>query len=170
MAGTRTKGKTATSKPAAPEAAADLESKLAESALLHCQLADLRSFAHGRHLWLEQRPQDCAVLPLVDPAVEALREGMCRLLPANVPVCTMRLPGSGPRDLIAGLVGQMHLVAQMAQQAELDPAKPKVAFFGRDLYYLDLPSFIPRPLPSGTRGEQSKNEVLGAPEGPRAEP
>lgn len=32
--------------------AADLESKLSESALLYCQLADLRSFAHGRHLWL----------------------------------------------------------------------------------------------------------------------
>ncbi|MGH9961911.1 MAG: hypothetical protein ACREBC_33085 [Pyrinomonadaceae bacterium] len=31
--------------------AADLESKLSEAALLYCQLADLRSFAHGRHLW-----------------------------------------------------------------------------------------------------------------------
>lgn len=31
--------------------AIDLESKLSEAALLFCQLADLRSFAHGRHLW-----------------------------------------------------------------------------------------------------------------------
>ena len=32
--------------------ATDLESKLSEGALLHTQLADLRSYAHGRHLWL----------------------------------------------------------------------------------------------------------------------
>jgi fructoselysine-6-P-deglycase FrlB-like protein len=47
--------------------AADLESKLSESALLYCQLADLRSFAHGRHLWLAERPQDCAILAMIEP-------------------------------------------------------------------------------------------------------
>ncbi len=45
--------------------AADLESKLSEGALLHCQLADLRSFAHGRHLWLAERPGDIAILALI---------------------------------------------------------------------------------------------------------
>jgi hypothetical protein len=36
--------------------AADLESKLSESALLYCQLADIRSFA-----WLARRAAECSV-------------------------------------------------------------------------------------------------------------
>jgi fructoselysine-6-P-deglycase FrlB-like protein len=52
--------------------AIDLESKLSEAALMHCQLADIRSFAHGRHLWLAERPNDCAILALVEPALTKL--------------------------------------------------------------------------------------------------
>ncbi len=142
--------------------AADLESKLAESALLYCQLADIRSFAHGRHLWLAERPDDCAILALVEPGLEQLWARMQQLLPGDVPVCTMLLGGARPQDLLAGLVAQMQLVSLIAGELKKDPAKPHVPVFGRELYYVDLPLFIPAPEEAGRRGEQSKYEVLGA--------
>jgi HAD superfamily hydrolase (TIGR01484 family) len=142
--------------------AADLESKLAESALLYCQLADIRSFAHGRHLWLAERPDDCAILALVEPGLEQLWARMQQLLPGGVPVCTMLLGGARPQDLLAGLVAQMQLVSLIAGELQKDPAKPHVPVFGRELYYVDLPLFIPAPEETGRSGEQSKYEVLGA--------
>lgn len=142
--------------------AADLESKLSESALLYCQLADLRSFAHGRHLWLAERPADCAILALIEPGLEKLWERTHELLPDSVPVCCMPLAAARPRDLLAGLVAQMHLVSLIARELQKDPAKPDVPPFGRELYYVDLPAFIPGPQDPGPRGEQSKYEVLGA--------
>ena len=76
--------------------AADLESKLSEAALLHTQLADLRSYAHGRHLWLANRPQDCAVLALTEPSLGELWGSMKALFPSNVPTLTMGLAGATP--------------------------------------------------------------------------
>ncbi|KAF0167137.1 MAG: hypothetical protein FD157_299 [Rhodocyclaceae bacterium] len=142
--------------------AADLESKLSESALLYCQLADLRSFAHGRHLWLAERADDCAILALVEPGLNELWRHMRALVPKGVPIHEMPLSGAAPKDLLAGLVAQMHLVAAVARRLAKDPAKPDVASFGRELYFTDLPTFIPGPPKLGRRGERSKYDVLGA--------
>ncbi len=142
--------------------AADLESKLSESALLYCQLADFRSFAHGRHLWLAERADDCAILALVEPGLNELWRHMRALVPKGVPIREMSLSGATPKDLLAGLVAQMHLVAAVARRLAKDPAKPNVASFGRELYFTDLPTIIPGPPKSGRRGERSKSDVLGA--------
>jgi len=142
--------------------ASDLESKLSEAALLHCQLADLRSFAHGRHLWLAQRAGDIAVLALTEPSLRQLWERMRDLFPAAVPTLAMPLAGSSPWDLIAGLVAQMYLINAIGNRLGKDPGHQAVPQFGRDLYYIDLPRVIPRPQESGRPQERSKYEVLGA--------
>ncbi|MDP2431831.1 MAG: HAD-IIB family hydrolase [Pseudomonadota bacterium] len=142
--------------------AADLESKLSEGALLHCQLADLRSFAHGRHLWLAERPQDIVVLALIEPSLSKLWSKMRELFPREVPTFTIPLSGASPRDLIAGLVGQMHLVQAIADKMGKDPGRPDVPQFGRDIYYIDLPKIIPLPEARVPAEEQSKYDVLGA--------
>ena len=142
--------------------AADLESKLSEAALLHCQLADFRSFAHGRHLWLAERAQDVAVLALTEPSLDALWRKMQSLVPPIVPTLVMPLSGAAPRDLIAGLVCQMYFVNAVAERFDKDVARPAVPQFGRDLYYLDLPQVIPHPDDTESLPEQSKYEVLGA--------
>lgn len=142
--------------------AADLESKLSEAALLHCQLTDLRSFAHGRHLWLADRPNDIVVLALIEPSLSALWDKMRGLFPSDVPTFSMLLQGALPRDLIAGLVGQMHLVGAFAERIAKDPGQPDVPQFGRDIYYLALPDFIPVQEARVPSDEQSKYDVLGA--------
>ncbi len=142
--------------------AADLESKLSEAALLHCQLADIRSYAHGRHLWLAQRPDECAMLVLAEPTLGDLWGRMAALVPPSIPTYTMPLSGSSPRDLIAGIVAQMHLIAEIARVFGKDPGRPEVPQFGRDLYYLDLPAVVPAPVDHSDGAELSKSEVLGA--------
>lgn len=142
--------------------AADLESKLSEAALLHVQLTDLRSFAHGRHLWLANRSQDCAVLALTEPSLGGLWASMRNLFPSVVPTLTMGLDGATPRDLIAGLVAQMHLVAEIAKRLNKDAGRPVVPQFGRDLYYLNLPSIIPSPMEESSGSKHAKYDVLGA--------
>ncbi len=142
--------------------AADLESKLSEGALLHCQLADLRSFAHGRHLWLAERPGDIAILALIEPSLGGLWTKMSELFPKDVPMYAMPLQGASPRDLIAGLIGQMHLVQAIADKLGKDPGRPEVPQFGRDIYYIDLPEVIPPPGERVSAAEQSKYDALGA--------
>jgi HAD superfamily hydrolase (TIGR01484 family) len=142
--------------------AADLESKLSEAALLHCQLADMRSFAHGRHLWLGERKGECAILGLVDPSLKKLWEATQDLLPRDIPVATMPFGGAQPQDLLAGLVAQMHLVSAIANRTSTDPGRPTVPSFGRDLHYIDLPSLIPAPRGISDGVDNSKYAVLGA--------
>ena len=142
--------------------AADLESKLSEGALLHSQVADLRSLAHGRHLWFAERPSECAVLALVEPSLETLWHQMRALFPPEIPTYAMLLAGARPRDLLGGLVAEMRLVAAIASLQNRDAGRPHVPQFGRDLYYVDLPAAIPAPVDSLDHGEQSKYSVLGA--------
>jgi HAD superfamily hydrolase (TIGR01484 family) len=142
--------------------AADFESKLSESALLYCQVADLRSFAHGRHLWLADRPEDCALLVLLEPSVKALWEEMRKHIPEGIPVLEMPFSSAEPQDLIAGLVAQMHLISLVAQRLDKDPGRPLVPEFGRQLHYADLAVLIPSPADELDHGEMSKYEVLGA--------
>jgi hypothetical protein len=142
--------------------AADLESKLSESALLYCQLADLRSFAHGRHLWLAERPNDCAILALIEPSLQLLWERMRAIFPPEVPTLTMSFAGAKPRDLLAGVVAEMKLVSALANTIGRDPARPHVPQFGVDLHYADLPNLIPTPRDGENGSEHAKYEVLGA--------
>ena len=143
--------------------AADLESKLAEAALVHCQLADLRSFAHGRHLWLANRQSECAVLALTEPSLANLWAHMREIIPADVPTLTMQTGGGEPPDLIAGLVAQMHFVGLVSNSLGRDPGKPDVPKFGRDLYYAKLSDYVQKPNELNSDfGERSKSETLGA--------
>jgi HAD superfamily hydrolase (TIGR01484 family) len=142
--------------------ATDLESKLSEGALLHTQLADLRSYAHGRHLWLAQRHEECAILALVEPSLSPLWEGMRGKFPAGIPTLTMPLAGADPMHLIAGLVAQMHLVAAVGRRLGKDPGRPDVPSYGREIHYANLRDVIPLPEATGPAEVQSKYEVLGA--------
>lgn len=142
--------------------ATDLESKLSEGALLHTQLADLRSYAHGRHLWLADRPHDCAILALIEPSLSALWGEMRGKFPSGIPTLTMALAGAAPADLIAGLLAQMHIVSAVGKHLGKDPGRPAVPSYGREIHYADLRSVIPPPADLRSCSEHSKYDVLGA--------
>lgn len=142
--------------------ATDLESKLSEGALLHVQLADLRSYAHGRHLWLAQRPDDCAILALIEPTLAKLWVGMRSQFPEGIPTFDMALGGSEPVHLIAGLVAQMHMVVAVGRLMGKDPGRPNVPTYGRAIHYTQVGELIPLPSSDAPAEESAKYEVLGA--------
>jgi hydroxymethylpyrimidine pyrophosphatase-like HAD family hydrolase len=148
--------------PAFRSVATDLESKLSEAALLNCQLADIRSFAHGRHLWLKERAADCSVLALVDPSLDRLWQYMEALFPPEIPLQKMQFENSGPRDLVAGLVAQMSLISRIGQHLGKDPGAPNVPDFGRRMHYAALDKLIDVSTEESNHSERSKLEVLGA--------
>lgn len=140
--------------------AADLESKLSEAALLYCQTPDLRSFAHGRHLWLADRPNDCTIFAITDPSTAELWSQLKAAMPKDMPRLGLELLGARPIDLIAGLVAQMKFVSLIAQSTKTDPGRPDVQQFGRDLYYSNLP-IAPMEQDDESVPVQAKSEVFG---------
>lgn len=128
--------------------ATDLESKLSESALLYTQLADLRSFAHGRHLWIDQRPTDCAILAMVDSSLGDLWTHTRSLIPSNIPCAELPIGAPSPGNLIAALVAELHLVSLIANHSAKDPGRPNIPAFAQKLYYADIASLVQKPSES----------------------
>ena len=147
--------------PALRPIAADLESKLAESALMHVQLADLRSFAHGRHLWLSERAKDCAILALVDAPLLRLWEHMQSMIPGEIPTLRLGVESEAASGIVSALVAGMKLIEQIAKWRELDPGRPVVAPFGRALYYANIAELVPVAERRSDYGEEEKFAVLG---------
>ena len=141
--------------------AADLESKLSEGALTFSQVVDMRSFAHGRHLWCAARPEDCCILAITEPKLDGLWLDMKGQLPETIPMIEMRLNSAGPWDLIGGLVAQMKLVGNLADSMNKEIGKPDVPEFGRNIYYTELADLISDPLEQEEPGEKSQLDVLG---------
>ena len=148
--------------PALRAIATDLESKLSEAALLYVQTADLRSFAHGRHLWLAHRPSDCTVLALTDSSLDKLWSFTRALIPSEVPCAELRIAHSSPRNLIAALIAQLYFVGLIAARSSIDAGRPSVPAFGREIYYADLQSLVDVPDRDDDGGVSEKFETIGA--------
>lgn len=117
--------------------AVDLESKFAEAALAHVQTADLRQFAHGRHLQLAaQSPMAVILVTSVEEASLAL--ATAQLLPPTVQQWMIELDGQREQDTaIAGLIDAMFVTDAFAQAAGIDPGQPEVPEFGRAIHAID---------------------------------
>ena len=87
-------------------AAADLESKLVEAAVCNVQVADCRSFAHGRHNWLDKHGKDTGVIMLSNHECDFVASRTAELLPREVPVAALRtnIRGAGGHAVFAGAV------------------------------------------------------------------
>lgn len=122
--------------PAVHAAAVDLESKFSEAALGNVQVADLRNFAHGRHNWLAKRAHSTGVLALYSDPDRKLAEATLRLLPSDVPVARADVHAAGAASRIAALVAVLHIVGECGNARNLDPGRPHVPRFGRQIYHL----------------------------------
>ena len=118
--------------------AIDIESKFTEAALGSIQLADFRNFAHGRHHWLAKRGDDSGVLALVIEEDRALAEKTLALLPPDIPLAILEMPEQGSASL-ASLLVAFHLTGLAGMARGIDPGRPGVPMFGRELYRLRPP-------------------------------
>jgi hypothetical protein len=117
-------------------AALDLESKFSEAALGNVQVADFRNFAHGRHHWLAKRGDSTAVLGLIGPQDERLAAATLRLLPKSIPVVRLRMIHDGMLAGLAALAQGLFVVGAAGRAKGVDPGRPGVPRFGRQLYSL----------------------------------
>src|SRR5262249_33714830 len=117
-------------------AALDLESKFTEAALGSIQMADYRNFAHGRHHWLAKRGGTTAVLALVTADDRAIANKMLRLIPADIPVARLDIPGRGFHTSVTALAMALYIVGLAGEACGIDPGRPGVPLFGRRMYNL----------------------------------
>jgi len=122
--------------PTTHAAAIDLESKFMEAALGNLHIADYRNFGHGRHYWLAKRGATTAVLALVADEDRSMADRTLRLIPPDVPVVRLPVPGQGVRASLAALVLALHIVGFAGEAQGVDPGRPSVPAFGRRLYGL----------------------------------
>ena len=114
----------------------DLDTRLAETGLSAAQTSDLRNFAHGRHVGLARNSDTTTVVVLSDPASEALANRTVDTLPSSVDVRRLHSSHSFPASSIQLIGHSMHMVGATGAARGVDPAKPGVPRFGRDLYRL----------------------------------
>ncbi len=117
-------------------AAVDLESKFTEAALGTTQLSDYRNFAHGRHHWLAKRGEQTAVLAIMSDSDRRLAEAMLALLPAEIPVVRLTIPGRGAVACLSALARVFMVAGSAGKARQIDPGDPGVPAFGRKLYHM----------------------------------
>lgn len=116
--------------------AVDLESRFVEAALGSLHIADFRNFGHGRHHWMAKRSEETGVLAVISDKDQPLADRTLKLLPADIPVCRIVLYGPLNFQAIGGLVLGLFVTKVAGNLSGIDPGKPGVPKFGRELYRL----------------------------------
>lgn len=127
-------------------AAADLETRLHEAALAHVHTADLRSFAHGRHLWLAHRAETTSIVALISNGNAPLFNRVKKLLPKTSPLHEVIVEADDWTSAIELVAEAMLITEQLGIAREKDPGRPRVPDWGRKIYSLG-----PGPVPSRAR-------------------
>lgn len=122
--------------PSLKAAAIDLESKFSEASLGNIQLADFRNFAHGRHNWLSTRRASTGVLAIYSSDDRELARRTLRLIPDDVAVASIDVPSMGGPARLTSILAVLHLVGEVGRARGIDPGRPRVPTFGRQIYNL----------------------------------
>lgn len=143
--------------------AIDLESKLAEAALVSVQIADLRQFAHGRHLQLAGPGASPSVLLVTSTEEATLARATEALLPEHVHRWLLELDGTREQDVaVAGLLDAMFVTEAIADSRGIDPGQPVVPPFGRALHAVDSAASLHPIRRTHTRLELAARRKIGS--------
>lgn len=119
-------------------AATDVESKMSEAALVTCQIADYRQFAHGRHLQVIDPKPTPFIVAFTSATDRSLADATLELLPQHVSILKIELPNDPLLAEIIGVIDAILLVDIIAEARGIDPGQPVVPQFGRELHALDI--------------------------------
>jgi fructoselysine-6-P-deglycase FrlB-like protein/hydroxymethylpyrimidine pyrophosphatase-like HAD family hydrolase len=136
--------------PRLTAAAVAIETSCWEAALCPVQLVDFRNFAHGRHVWLEQRPGDAFLLALSSTETRQIWDELEASLPRSAPRMTLHAPFPGRLASALLVLEALAVVEALGEAVGRDPGKPGVGDFGRDVYsavgLVDLATALPAPV------------------------
>lgn len=98
------------------------------------QRTDLRNLAHGRHAWLHHRPKASRILGIVGVDTRPAWSRIASLLPSGITTTSVDLGDCGRFRNAVGVVEVLGLVEAMGTAVGVDPGKPGIGEFGRELY------------------------------------
>ena len=125
-------------------AALDFESKCSEAALFPVLLADFRNFAHGRHNWFNKK-ENSIVVSFANQDDRNLKDRTLDKLPKQISCIDVSANSTGVTSTIDLLIKSFFLINRLSKIQEIDPGKPRIPKFGRDLYNLSyLTSIKPK--------------------------
>lgn len=123
---------------AAEAATRDMESKFSEAAIGPIQVTDFRNFAHGRHHWLDKRGAETAVLAFISEQDKEIAARTLKLLPRKIPTLKIDIGRHRSYGAIKALVSSLFLSGFAAEARGIDPGRPRVITFGREIYHLNI--------------------------------
>lgn len=132
-----------------------LETSLWESAICNVQAVDFRNFAHGRHTWLHHRAEKTFVLSLVGQDASPASSAILGLIPAEIRGITAEFGNCGRFEVALGIVRGLTIIEAMGKAVGIDPGKPGVGSFGREIYDSDALLQETRSKPSIIRHKYS---------------
>jgi hydroxymethylpyrimidine pyrophosphatase-like HAD family hydrolase len=124
-------------------AARDIEVRMHELGLADVQLADWRNLAHGRHVGLRRNEGSTTVIALVSPETAQIARRTLAALPESVDIRVIETEFDGVTGSVHLLSAVMQLPLLTTPDDRLEPSKPKVAPWGRELYHLPFKRMFP---------------------------
>ncbi|MCF8882737.1 HAD hydrolase family protein [Erythrobacter sp. SN021] len=111
-----------------------IETSVWEAAICAVQRTDIRNFAHGRHTWLHHRAEKTFVLALTGHDTSRMWDMVASNLPASVRIQHLDFGDGGRLRNAIGIVEGLLIIEAMGKAVGIDPGKPGVGEFGRNLY------------------------------------
>lgn len=115
--------------------AVDIESKCTEAGLTTSLISDYRNFGHGRHHWFDKNPNS-AILALANKSEIALCQKTLKPLPKGIPRLVFESEFDDAKSGLDILIQSFEFINQLGQKVGIDPGKPGVPAYGRELYHL----------------------------------
>jgi hypothetical protein len=132
-----------------------IETSVWETALCCIQRTDHRNFAHGRHVWLQHRPDKSMIISLVGPESVGLWKALERSIPSELRRFCLDVKNCGRFENAAGVLRALIIVEALGKGVGIDPARPGVGAFARDMYESRVLLDVTRVLPSAVRHKRA---------------
>jgi hydroxymethylpyrimidine pyrophosphatase-like HAD family hydrolase len=127
-----------------------IETSVWETALCGIQRTDHRNFAHGRHVWLQHRSNEAVIVSLVGPESVSIWKAIEKSMPVNVRRFCLDMKNCGRLENAVGVLRALTIVEALGKATAVDPAKPGVGPFAREIYesrlLLDVSTVLPSPV------------------------
>lgn len=114
-----------------------IETSAWEAALCPVQRTDLRNFAHGRHTWLHHRGGRTIIFGLISDDGREIWERTNALVPDALRRHVFDFGNAGRMRTAVGIVEGLVIVEAIGAAIGIDPGRPGIGDFGRDLYEED---------------------------------
>lgn len=111
-----------------------IDTSVWEAALCNIQSTDFRNFSHGRHTWLHHRANSAYVVALTGRDWQPVHSSILSSIPPGIRQSVFSFGNCGRFENAVGIIRGLVLVEAMGDAVQVDPGKPGVGSFGRDIF------------------------------------